>query len=140
MSSEDINEIAGADLSKTVDDSVDFAPTEKKQDQPSGDEINYFELDECDEPEIPTSDGKDSLTRNNQIRSYLTFQQIKKALKLKHVITLERQLKKLYQNSIYWHDDYLGCIIAMRDNSLRYCNDDIIDLIELLNNFILQEL
>lgn len=140
MSSEDINEIAGADLLKIVDDSVDFASTEKKQDQPDGNEINYFELDACDEPEIPTSDEKDNLTKNKQIQAYLTFQQIKKALRLKCSYELKEHLRKLYQNSKYWHEDYLGCIIAMRDNSLRYCNDDIIDLIELLNNFILQEL
>lgn len=139
MSSEDINEIAGADLSKTVDDSVDLASTEKKQDQPDGAEcINYFELDECDEPEIPIDDGTPEYHR--EVQNYLTFLQIQKALKLKHVITLEKQLKKLYQNSGYWYEDYLGCIIVMRDNSLRYCNDEIIDLIELLNNFVLQEL
>jgi hypothetical protein len=159
MSLEDNNKLAFVGLLNSVSDSLGRALTEKKQERSdsgsdsesdSGSDgesecrhnpTNYFTLKDSDEPKIPIYDGTDYFVHNKRVRAFLIYHQVKKALKHDCLVHLENHLKRLYQIQPYWHTNYLECIIKMRDNSLRHLqHDDIVDRVELLNDFILQEL
>jgi len=146
MSLEDNNKLAFVGLLNSVSDSLGRALTEKKQERSdsgsdsesdSGSDgesecrhnpTNYFTLKDSDEPKIPIYDGTDYFVHNKRVRAFLIYHQVKKALKHDCLVHLE-------------HTNYLECIIKMRDNSLRHLqHDDIVDRVELLNDFILQEL
>jgi hypothetical protein len=155
MSLTEIEKLEFVSLLNSVSDSVGRTLTEKKQER-SDDEsddklddgsershipINCFALDACDEPKIPIYDGIDYLVHNKRVRVYLIYHQVKKALKFGYLEQLKKHLKRLYQNQPYWHTNYLLCITKMRDNSLHHLqHDDIVDRVEMLNDFILQEL
>jgi hypothetical protein len=126
--------------------SSDCLPTKKQSDVESDDEsdvrlnndpIDYFKLEEDDEPKFPRR-SENHPNYDDCFRCWDGFQQLKVVLRYNLKSIIEDHLTRLFKNRQFWHTNYMFCITKMRDNALQFCNDENVDRIILLTRFILQ--